>query len=68
MSVMRSLLLAGSDSAWLRRQAPRFWFVRKSVSRFMPGEKVDDALRDKASGPSSPAWAKTSNNRVRPLR
>lgn len=45
MSVMRSVLLAGSQSAWLRRQAPRFWFVRKSVSRFMPGENIDDALR-----------------------
>ncbi len=45
MSVMRSVLLAGADSAWLRRQAPRFWFVRRSVSRFMPGEKLDDALR-----------------------
>jgi proline dehydrogenase len=44
MRVMRSVLLAGSESAWLRRRAPRFWFVRKSVSRFMPGEKVDDAL------------------------
>ena len=45
MSVMRSVMLAGSESVWLRKQAPRFWFVRKSVSRFMPGEKVDDALR-----------------------
>ena len=44
MSVMRSVLLAGSQSAWLRRQAPRLWFVRKSVSRFMPGETVDAAL------------------------
>lgn len=46
---MRSLLLAGSGSSWLRRQAPRFWFVRKSVSRFMPGEKLDDALRAAAT-------------------
>lgn len=45
MSIMRSVLLAGSQSAWLRRQAPRFGFVRKSVSRFMPGESIDDALR-----------------------
>jgi len=42
--VMRSVLLAGSQSAWLRRQAPRLWFVRKSVARFMPGETVDAAL------------------------
>jgi len=45
MSVMRSALLAGSQSLWLRRQAPRLWFVRKSVARFMPGEGIDDALR-----------------------
>ncbi len=44
MSVTRSVLLAGSQNAWLRRHAPRYWFVRKSVSRFMPGETVDDAL------------------------
>jgi proline dehydrogenase len=42
---MRSVILAGSQNAWLRRRAPRFWFVRKSVSRFMPGETVDDALK-----------------------
>ncbi len=45
---MRSVLLAGAQSVWLRNTAPRFWFVRRSVSRFMPGEKVDDALRSAA--------------------
>jgi len=44
MSVMRSVLLAGSESRWLRRQAPRLKFVRKAVTRFMPGELVEDAL------------------------
>jgi len=46
---MRSILLAGSESAWLRRNAPRVWFVRKSVSRFMPGESAEDALRAAAA-------------------
>ncbi|NUR55683.1 MAG: proline dehydrogenase, partial [Acidobacteria bacterium] len=41
---MRKVLLAGSTSPWLREQATRRAFVRKSVSRFMPGEKIDDAL------------------------
>jgi proline dehydrogenase len=41
---MRSALLAGSQSAWLRRQATRRGFVRRSVSRFMPGESLDEAL------------------------
>jgi proline dehydrogenase len=44
MSMVRSVLLAGSQSRWLREQAPRFRFVRDTVSRFMPGEKVEDAL------------------------
>ena len=45
MSVMRKALLAGSTNAWLRERATKAAFVRKSVSRFMPGETIDDALR-----------------------
>jgi proline dehydrogenase len=41
---MRSLLLAGSESRWLRDQATRYGFVRRAVSRFMPGETADEAL------------------------
>jgi proline dehydrogenase len=44
MSLMRSVLLAGAESAWLREKAMRRPFVRRSVSRFMPGETVDEAL------------------------
>ncbi len=44
MSVMRSVLLAASDNRWMRRQAPRMGFVKKAVKRFMPGERVEDAL------------------------
>jgi proline dehydrogenase len=44
MNPMRGLLLAGSHSEWLRRQAGRRAFVRKAVSRFMPGETLDEAL------------------------
>jgi len=44
MSVMRSVLLAASDSRWMRQQAPRMGFVKKAVKRFMPGEHVEDAL------------------------
>lgn len=44
MNPMRGLLLAGSQSEWLRRQAKRRAFVRKAVSRFMPGETLDEAL------------------------
>ena len=44
MSVMRKVLLAMSTSTFLREQATKRAFVRKSVSAFMPGEKVEDAL------------------------
>jgi proline dehydrogenase len=40
MSLMRSLLLAGAESVWLREKAMRRPFVRRSVSRFMPGEAI----------------------------
>lgn len=44
MSVMRKVLLAGSRSIWLREKAMRWGFVRQSVSSFMPGERIEDAL------------------------
>jgi len=44
MGIMRTVLLAGSQSPWLRRQATRRRFVRRAVSRFMPGEQLGDAL------------------------
>jgi len=44
MSVLRSMLLAGSENPWLRQQATRRRFVRRAVSRFMPGESFDEAL------------------------
>jgi len=45
MSVMRKVLLAASTNTWMRERATKYAFVRKSVSRFMPGEHIDDALR-----------------------
>jgi proline dehydrogenase len=48
MGVMRSVLLAGSQSGWLRDHAPRYAFVRRAVARFMPGEELDDMLRTAA--------------------
>jgi len=44
MALMRSMLLAASQNVWLRENAVRFPFVRRSVSRFMPGETLDAAL------------------------
>ena len=44
MSVMRNVLLAGSTNPWLRERATKAAFVRRSVRRFWPGERVEDAL------------------------
>ena len=49
MGLMRAALLAGSDSAWLRETATRRPAVRRAVARFMPGERVEDALGAAAS-------------------
>ncbi len=42
---MRKALLALSTNAWMRDRATKTAFVRRSVSRFMPGEHIEDALR-----------------------
>jgi proline dehydrogenase len=42
--MLRRLLLEASQSPWLRERAPRYGFMRRTVSRFMPGEDVADAL------------------------
>ena len=44
MSLMRKALLAGSTNAWLRDRATKTAFVRRSVRKFMPGERLDDAI------------------------
>jgi proline dehydrogenase len=41
---MRSMLLAASQNQWLRHRAANYPFVRRTVSRFMPGETFGDAL------------------------
>jgi proline dehydrogenase len=41
---MRKVLLAGSTNAWLRDRATKTAFVRRSVRKFMPGERLEDAL------------------------
>jgi proline dehydrogenase len=43
MSIARNALLALSTNRWLRERATRTTFVRRSVSRFMPGERFEDA-------------------------
>jgi proline dehydrogenase len=41
---MRALFLKASENRWLREHGVRARFVRRAVSRFMPGETFDDML------------------------
>lgn len=42
--MIRAVLLHLSENRWLATRAPKYGFVRQSVSRFMPGEQLEDAL------------------------
>jgi proline dehydrogenase len=44
MNLMRSAILMASRSSWLRERAPRYRFIRRTVERFLSGERVEDAL------------------------
>ena len=44
MTATRALILAAAQNQWLKERASRYTFVRKSVSRFMPGEALSDAV------------------------
>jgi proline dehydrogenase len=44
MGISRSAVLWAADNRWLREHLPRYRFVRRSVARFMPGERLEDAL------------------------
>jgi len=44
MSATRAVILAAAQNKWLKERASHYKFVRKSVSRFMPGESLDDAV------------------------
>ncbi len=44
MSLMRKTLLWASTNVWMRERAMRTGFVRTSVRKFMPGERVEDAI------------------------
>jgi proline dehydrogenase len=41
---MRRSILVASQSRWMREHAPRYGFMRRTVTRFMPGEDIQDAL------------------------
>lgn len=49
MSLARSALLRASRSRWLADQMARRAFARRAVKRFMPGERVEDAVEASAA-------------------
>jgi proline dehydrogenase len=44
VSLARTVILKISDNDWLRAHGTRVPFIRRAVSRFMPGEEFDDML------------------------
>jgi len=42
---MRRLLLWAAQNRWLAGHVPRWWFARRAVRRFLPGEGFDAALK-----------------------
>lgn len=46
MKIVRTLLLKASESRWLAAHLPDYWFARRAVRRFMPGETIEAALAE----------------------
>ena len=44
MGIARDSLIRASQSVWLREHATRWSFVNRASRRFLPGERVEDAL------------------------
>ena len=44
MGVMRTILLKGAENRWMRERASRYRFVRRALRRFMPGERLENAI------------------------
>jgi proline dehydrogenase len=44
MSISRNILLWASRNEWLKSRVPKMKSVQKAVKRFMPGEKIEDAI------------------------
>jgi len=45
MGISRNILLWASRNEWLKSRVPKMKFVQKALKRFMPGEKVEDAIQ-----------------------
>ena len=43
-ATMRRVFLWMARNPWLREHVPNWWFAKRAVRRFMPGERLSDAL------------------------
>ncbi|MCK9282279.1 MAG: proline dehydrogenase family protein [Melioribacteraceae bacterium] len=46
MSIFRESLLWASQNEWLKKNVPDQKFVRTALKKFMPGEELEDAIRE----------------------
>jgi len=44
MNPVRNVILWAAHNRWLQQHLPRYRFVRATVARFMPGERMEEAL------------------------
>ena len=46
MALLKNILLWTSKNDWMSQKLPKYKFVQNSLSRFMPGELLSDALKE----------------------
>ena len=46
MALLKNILLWTSKNDWMSQKLPKYKFVQNSLSRFMPGESLSDALEE----------------------
>lgn len=46
MSLGRNVLLWCSQNEWMKKNIPQYSFVKRALKRFMPGERLEDALNE----------------------
>ena len=46
MALLKNILLWTSKNDWMSQKLPKYKFVQNSLSRFMPGELLSDALEE----------------------
>ena len=72
MGVMRTILLKGAENRWMRDRASHYRFVRRALRRFMPGERLEDAIAVLQADlerviQDVPKWRREAQHRLREL-